>query len=199
MKVSVITIVYNDEAAIKKTLESVVSQVHADFEYIVIDGGSTVGTLNLISHYHDRIDKLISEPDDGIYDAMNKGAAHATGNYVLFMNAGDQFYSDKVLAEFLKAKPDTDIVFGDALLRFPDGRELLYNGNIDNILKKMPFSHQSCFVRTEVQNYLEFNRTFSIAADYDFMLRAYKHNYGFKPLDLTESEIDDLVGDDDGY
>src|SRR5689334_2229074 len=90
---SVITVVYNNAADIERTLLSVLNQSYKGIEYIVVDGASTDGTLQIIEKYKDRITKLISEKDNGIYDAMNKGLASATGDYVLFMNSADEFYS----------------------------------------------------------------------------------------------------------
>ena len=89
---SVITIVYNNVRDIERTMLSVLNQTHPNIEYIVIDGKSTDGTLQIINQYQNRIGKLISEKDEGIYDAMNKGLAVATGDYVIFMNSGDEFF-----------------------------------------------------------------------------------------------------------
>src|SRR4051812_1110497 len=95
---SVITVVYNNVSHIERTLLSVLDQTYPHIEYIVIDGASTDGTLVIIEKYKDRIAKLISEPDKGIYDAMNKGLAIATGDYVLFMNSGDEIYARETVA-----------------------------------------------------------------------------------------------------
>jgi glycosyltransferase involved in cell wall biosynthesis len=90
---SVITIVYNNARDIDRTLLSVLNQIYDGIEYIVVDGASNDGTLEIIKRYESRIAKLISEKDKGIYDAMNKGLALATGDYVIFMNSGDEFYA----------------------------------------------------------------------------------------------------------
>ena len=98
MKLSVITICYN-EKNIRKTCESIVGQSWQDFEWIVVDGGSTDGTLDVLNEYRDRIDVLISEPDNGIYNAMNKGIARARGEWLNFMNGGDAFCDKTVLEQ----------------------------------------------------------------------------------------------------
>ena len=97
MKISVITISFNAVSFIEKTIKSVVSQSSANYEYIIVDGGSQDGTTDIIKKYDNLITKWISEPDNGIYNAMNKGVAMATGDFCIFMNAGDVFYADDVL------------------------------------------------------------------------------------------------------
>src|ERR1700761_5559382 len=104
-KLSVITVVYNDVSAIEHTMLSVLNQTYANIEYILIDGLSTDGTLNIIKKYQDRI-KLISEKDEGIYDAMNKGLSMATGDYVLFMNSGDEIYATDTVAKVFATAND---------------------------------------------------------------------------------------------
>lgn len=98
-KITVVTVCYNAVNEIEKTIRSVLSQTYPDKEYIVIDGGSTDGTVDIIRKYADRIDYWISEPDGGIYEGMTKGIEHATGDYINFMNAGDLFFDNHVLDE----------------------------------------------------------------------------------------------------
>ena len=97
MKISVITVCYNDRERIEKTILSVLSQSYGNLEYIVIDGGSTDGTVDIIKKYANRIAYFVSESDEGIYDAMNKGLRKAVGEWVCFLNAGDLFVSESVL------------------------------------------------------------------------------------------------------
>ena len=110
---SVITIVYNNVRDIERTMLSVLNQTYHAIEYIVIDGASTDGTLDIIKQYKNRITKLISEKDKGIYDAMNKGLAIATGDYVIFMNSGDEFYATDTVAKVFASAPDADIYYGE--------------------------------------------------------------------------------------
>ena len=112
-KLSIITIVYNNVQDIERTLKSIIGQTYPDIEYIVIDGASTDGTLDIIKKYENRIAKLISEKDDGIYDAMNKGLAVATGDYVLFMNSGDEIYTNNTVANVFATEDDADIYYGE--------------------------------------------------------------------------------------
>src|SRR5574339_979809 len=101
-KISIITVNYNDKAGLEKTLRSVTSQTLKDFEYVVIDGGSNDGSKELIESYADKIDYWVSEPDKGVYSAMNKGIKAATGEFVIFMNGGDLFYDTQVLENVQK-------------------------------------------------------------------------------------------------
>lgn len=184
MKISVITVVYNDIDGIESTIASVLSQQYDNIEYIIVDGGSTDGTREIVEGYRDRGVKVISEADNGIYDAMNKGAALATGEYVLFLNSGDSFFSDDVGARFAALDAHEDLVYGSSMYRRPDGKTWICKGNMDHLLKGMPFSHQACFVRTSIQNRLKFDNTFRITADYDFILRAHKQGFSFRPIEI---------------
>lgn len=114
---SIITITYNAEKFLERTLESIVSQTDQDFEYLLIDGGSGDGTLEIAGRYHDRINVRVSEPDKGLYDAMNKGLARASGSYVWFMNAGDEI-AEKQAVEKLKnvMKQVPDVIYSDTLM-----------------------------------------------------------------------------------
>lgn len=115
--VSIITITYNAERFLERTIQSIIAQQATDYEYIVIDGASKDGTLNLIEQYKDHITTWISEPDRGLYDAMNKGLHQATGEYVWFMNAGDELYNSQTLAQLLGHIQTTraDVYYSDAL------------------------------------------------------------------------------------
>ena len=112
-KLSVITIVYNNVRDIERTLLSVVNQTYPNIEYIVVDGASTDGTLELLKKYESKLSKLITEKDQGIYDAMNKGLALATGDYVLFMNSGDEIYAPDTVEKIFATEPDADIYYGE--------------------------------------------------------------------------------------
>lgn len=113
---SIITVVYNNVRDIEHTLKSVVSQTYKHVEYIVIDGLSTDGTLDVIEKYRPQISVILSEKDNGIYDAMNKGLALATGDYVLFLNSGDELYSKETLASLAEVSEGADIIYGETFL-----------------------------------------------------------------------------------
>lgn len=116
-KISVITVVYNGELLIKKTIQSVLNQTYDNVEYLIIDGESKDKTIEIVQEYKEQITNWISEPDKGLYDAMNKGLKMATGDFVLFMNAGDAFYSEKVLENaFAKYDAETDVLYGEVMM-----------------------------------------------------------------------------------
>ena len=112
MKYSIITVNYNNKDGLKKTIESVIHQSYRDFEYIIIDGGSTDGSAELLKEYSDKITYWVSEPDKGIYNGMNKGIAKATGDYLNFMNSGDCFYADDVLQHVADYNYNADFIVG---------------------------------------------------------------------------------------
>lgn len=118
-KLSIITVCYNAENDIARTIESVLKQTFNDFEYIIVDGSSTDSTLNIVNSYKSSIQQIISEPDKGIYDAMNKGIKMANGEWVIMMNAGDQFASNTVLDEIFSSYiPDSiDFIYSDVLVK----------------------------------------------------------------------------------
>ena len=116
--ISVVTVSYNAVATIEQTILSVVNQTYPHIEYIIIDGGSTDGTVDVIKKYADRIAYWVSEPDKGIYDAMNKGIKVATGEWINFMNCGDSFYSVSVLSDVFKDKSckENDVIYGNTCI-----------------------------------------------------------------------------------
>ena len=124
-KLSIITINYNDKEGLKKTIESVINQTWQDFEFIVIDGGSTDGGKEIIEQYTSKIDYWVSEPDKGIYNAMNKGIRAATGDFVLFLNSRDIFYNNEVLlnADSLISN-DFGIYYGDVIVKKTNSERL---------------------------------------------------------------------------
>ena len=177
MKISVITISYNSERYIAQTIESVVSQTYADREYIIVDGGSTDGTLDIIRQYEDRIDRWISEPDNGIADAMNKGLVMAGGDFVIFLHSDDYFAGSDILAaaaEHLSADAEVflfDIFLeknGKRTLRRPRGFNWWMN------LKTGVFHQSAVCARSLFGRIGGFDTSLRIAMDYDFFLRAYR-------------------------
>ena len=116
---SVITVCYNAEATIEDTIQSVISQTYHHVEYIIIDGASKDHTMDIVNRYRDRIAIVVSEPDKGIYDAMNKGISLATGNYLCFLNAGDSFHEDDTLqlaAHSIREALLPDVIYGETAL-----------------------------------------------------------------------------------
>lgn len=186
--VSIVTVTYNAKHTIKQTIESIVNQSYHHIEYIIIDGASVDGTLTIIEKYSQYIRKHISEPDGGIYDAMNKGISLATGEIIGLLNAGDVYLPqtiEKVVNVFLD---DTcDIVHGNMLAYSntpSDG--ILIKGNISGMHSKQTINHPTCFVRRRIyEKFGMFDLKYQIASDYEFLLRCMRENVVFYHLDDT--------------
>lgn len=181
MKISVVTVCYNSEDVIEKTVQSVINQTFDDFEYIIIDGASTDKTLEVVNKYKDKISKIISEKDRGIYDAMNKGIANAEGQYIIFLNADDVFLHENVLklaAENMNN--NKDLYYGD-LVFLEKATGKINNRKQDNVnyvylcggmlFHPAIFASKSLFEKVGV-----FDTKYRIAADYDWILKAIVKN-----------------------
>ena len=178
--ISVVTVSYNAVATIEQTILSVINQTYPNIEYIIIDGGSTDGTVDIIKKYADKIAYWVSEPDKGIYDAMNKGINVATGEWINFMNCGDSFYNDTVLEDVFKiADFSSDIIYGNTNYIYDVGN-YIKKGVIATTENYMPFVHQASFSRISLMKYRKFDLNYKICADRDFFHFAYKNNYRFE-------------------
>jgi glycosyltransferase involved in cell wall biosynthesis len=178
-KLSVITVVYNNVRDIERTMLSVLNQTYPNIEYIIVDGLSTDGTLEIIKRYESRINKLISKKDDGIYDAMNKGLAAATGDYVLFMNSADEFYSLDTVAKVFSADHDADIYYGETEMIDDKGQSLGQrrhkaptNFTWRSFKYGMNVSHQAIYIRRSLTE--PYDRQYHLSADIDWIIRAAK-------------------------
>ena len=169
MKLSIITINYNNKAGLQKTIDSVVAQTWRDFEWIIIDGGSTDGSKELIEQYQQHFAYWCSEPDKGVYNAMNKGIEKAKGEYMNFMNSGDIFYSKDTLEEvFARNTLNADMVYGDWVRIEKENNILMKAPNevsldffyIDNIC------HQAMFLKSSTMKKKGYDETFQIYADW---------------------------------
>jgi glycosyltransferase involved in cell wall biosynthesis len=178
LKISIITVCLNAESTIEKTIKSVLEQDYPNVEYIVIDGASTDNTISLIKKHQSHISKVISEPDNGIYSAMNKGIDMATGDFIFFLNANDAFYNEKVISSiFSKFTEDkeSEIIYGDIIT--VDKKSNTKNINrfskvSKRFLIRNTICHQAIFAKTELfRKYGLFNTRYKIAADYDWILR----------------------------
>ena len=179
-RISVITVVYNRVGSMEDTLLSVVNQEYRNVEYIIVDGGSTDGTLDIIRKYENRVSKWISEPDKGIYDAMNKGIAMATGKWISFMNCGDRFASNGALSFFEKRNLHADIVYGDAIIQYP-GFEVRWPVlPLNDLWKRAAFCHQASFADVALMKKLKFDTTYRVSADFDFIFRAWRSGCTFE-------------------
>ena len=189
MKISIITVSYNAIKYIEKTILSVINQTYPFIEYIVIDGGSTDGTTDIIKKYEDKISYWISEPDKGIYDAMNKGISVATGQWMNFMNAGDYFANNEVLNVLMKrgAFNNANLIYGDVIGRYQIGDRLLKAGDLKNITRTMQFSHQSMFIESSIMKKHKYSMNYKLAADYHFILSIWleKKTFRYIPMPIA--------------
>ena len=195
-KITIITVAYNAEEVIESTVRSVLQQDYSNLEYLIIDGASTDSTLSIIQKYQDKI-TLISEPDRGVYDAMNKGIDKATGEWILFMNAGDHFYSASVVSravEFGSFTQDISVVYGDAEFRLKNIAYINEASDEVSTNQYMPFSHQAAFTKSIVAKQTKFDLTYKIAADAAFFLRLVREGYKMKHIPLTICSYNALEG-----
>ena len=173
MKISVITICLNAEKTLAKTIESVAAQSYRNFEHIIIDGGSTDGTLEVIKEYSKHIDVWTSEPDEGISDAFNKGIEASSGDVVAFLNADDWYELDtldKVSSAF-KAH-DVDVVYGNVQLWEDGEAQKCIHADADKLTSEMTLNHQAIFMRRRALNEVGyFRKDFKLAMDYELLLR----------------------------
>jgi glycosyltransferase involved in cell wall biosynthesis len=176
-KLSVITVVYNNARDIERTILSVLTQTYSEIEYIVIDGLSTDGTLRYINRYRNLITKVVSEKDEGIYDAMNKGLALTTGDYVIFMNSGDEFYDNDTVEKVFATEPDADIYYGETEMINEQGeilgrRRHQAPDHLDFYSFKygMTVSHQAIYIKKFLAE--PFDRRYVLSADIDWIMRA---------------------------
>lgn len=183
---------YNAVQVIESTITSVLDQSYSDVEYIVIDGGSKDGTCSLINKYTTKLSYYISEPDNGIYDAMNKGIHLAKGDYIIFINAGDEFYNSDTLYKFASIVENecVDVLYGDVVYKYKYGKRLVKADRLTKIEYDMVFSHQSVFIRTHILKHNLFNLKYKLAADYDLLLRLYNLKCSFVYLDFPISQIE---------
>lgn len=188
-KLSIVTIVYNDRKNIKSTIESVLNQTYEDIEFIVIDGDSNDGTQDIIKAHIDRISYYISEPDNGIYDAMNKAINIASGDWLIFMNSGDIFYNNNVLESIFSNPPDADIIYGNHAPK-DDTAKIITPRRLNTFWKGLPFNHQSSLVRTHLYKEHKFDTKYTISSVHDFFYKLYKNDCKFKYIDITVAIYD---------
>lgn len=197
-KITVVTVVYNGEKVIKDTIESVLGQNYSHLEYIVIDGKSTDNTLSIVKQYENKIDILVSEKDSGVYDAMNKGIDLASGDWILFMNAGDRFYNRSTISDFFSKISNLDdsfsALYGDAEFRLRNIAYIVEANSQITSSEYMPFSHQAVFTKTSIAKEKKFDLEYKIAADTAFFLRLVKENYRFLHVPVTVCSYDALEG-----
>lgn len=196
MLLSIITINYNDKEGLARTMNSVLSQTYTDFEYIVIDGGSNDGSKTIIEQHQDQLGYWVSEPDSGIYNAMNKGIAKANGEYILFLNSGDVLIDDTIIKYVCTA-----VLKGQAIYY----GDLLYGTVANHTLKRYPntlsfnyffkggyLPHPSSFIKRNLFERIGlYNENYQIISDWSFFVKAIcKYNVGYTHFDKAVSYYD---------
>lgn len=182
-KITVVTVTYNAQSFLESTLENIKNQNYSNIEYIVIDGGSSDATVDIIKKYEQSITYWISQPDKGIYDAMNKAIGKASGEWIIFMNAGDTFYSHDSIEKFLQdvnvntelyngAINFIDSMTGEEKVRFPHG--------LEKVWITVPCWHQASFIKTSLMKEYKYSLEYKIAGDHDFYLKCFKNNHKFQ-------------------
>jgi len=181
--ISIITVVYNSYKFLEGTIESISKQTHKNFEYIIVDGGSTDGTLDLIKKHDASIDKFVSEPDNGLYDAMNKALQMAEGVYVWFINSGDKIYENETIAflsQLAEKENYPDVMYGETIIIDEADNEIglrrlrpPQNMTWKSLINGLVVCHQSFLVKKEKAPL--YNLKLKIAADYDWILKCLKN------------------------
>lgn len=178
-RLSVITVVYNNVRDIERTVLSIINQTYSNIEYIVIDGVSTDGTLSVLKKYKSHITHLVSEKDAGIYDAMNKGLKLATGDYVIFMNSGDEIYEPETVSKIFSKAADADIYYGETEMYDQQWQSLgrRRHKTPDNFTWKsfkygMSISHQAIYIKRSLVELYDLN--YKLSSDIDWILKAAK-------------------------
>lgn len=192
-KVTIITVVYNNYEKIEKTIKNVLNQTYKDIEYVVVDGASTDGTVDVIKRYEDRL-IWISEPDGGIYDAMMKGVKMATGKWILFRNCGDYFVKPTSVEEVFSQYTedcDEDFLIADSRLflswGYYDCKPAILNHSFQ---ERMPVIHPSTFIRRTTQLKFPFNLKYKNSADFCFFFDAFENGAVFRYFDIIVSLVE---------
>ena len=183
-KFSIITVTYNAEKVLEDTIQSVIFQTYRNVEYIIVDGASKDHTLEIVNKYHNRINKVISEPDKGLYDAMNKGIQLATGDYLCFLNAGDKFHDSETLQKVihtLKGQELPDVIYGETAIVDEEGHFLHMRRlsapahlNWKSFKQGMLVCHQAFFANRELAINHLYDLQYRFSADFDWCIRIMK-------------------------
>ena len=194
-KFSIITVTYNAGKVLEDTIQSVVFQTYRNVEYIIVDGGSNDNTLDVVHKYQERICKVISEPDKGLYDAMNKGIRMATGDYLCFLNAGDELHENETLQKIvytLKGKELPDVIYGETAIVDEEGhflhmRRLSTPEHLHwkSFKEGMLVCHQAFFARRELALANPYDLRYRFSADFDWCIRIMKQSKDLHNTHLT--------------
>lgn len=189
MKLSIITVNLNNCDGLQKTIDSVICQTFTDYEWIVIDGGSTDGSKELIEQYADRFAYWVSEPDKGIYNAMNKGIKVAKGEYLQFLNSGDWLWENDILNKVFSFGFDEDILYGDCIEA--DGSRSVFPEVLDELyLYRWTLNHQSSFIKSSLFKDGLYSENYKVAADWEFFfLKIIFRNSSYHKVDAVISGV----------
>lgn len=194
-KISIITVVRNGEAHLEQTINSVIGQTYPNIEYIIIDGNSTDNSVQIIQKYAISIAYWLSEPDTGIYDAMNKGIKVATGDWILFINSDDYLINSSVIGKSVPFLSNSEslVVYGKMIYILPSGEELVigdYWNKIKNTFRNYTMgavSHQSTFHSNQLFTHFLYDTGYKLAGDYELLLRHLKDNDAtFIPIEISK-------------
>ena len=180
--ISIVTVTFNAEQHVEQTIQSVTEQSFKGYEYIIIDGASTDRTPTIVSQYQNQISTFLSEPDNGIYDAMNKGIQHARGDLIVLLNAGDFFAPnalERIATLYIQHKKKVAIFYGDSTL-LTDKNKTIYRPATVNPAEGMTICHQAMFVHRKIYKQIgTYDLSYRFAADYQFFLRAFNAKTAF--------------------
>lgn len=185
--ISIITVVYNGEKYLEETIQSVINQTYDNVEYIIIDGGSTDGTFDIITQHEDEIDYWVSEADGGIYDAMNKGISLSSGDYIAFLNADDWYNEDTIknMSNLIQEEL-SDFVFADVdIYDEEDKFSHTFKSRIKKYRILMPFGHPALFTKRNILLSMPFDLMYPTASDYDFICKIIKCGSSFSFIDKS--------------
>lgn len=187
--ISIITVVLNSATHLEYAIRSVIEQDYNNIEYIIIDGGSKDGTLDIINKYENQIDYWLSEPDLGIYDAMNKGIERAHGAWLYFLGADDVLYAPNIIVQFARCfASDVSVVFGD--ICYPDGRKVRSSLGPRTLLHNT-MHHQGAFYNSRLFDDWRYDNRLKIVADYELNLLIYLRREKHVRYDETVAKCDD--------
>ena len=189
IKYSVIVVSLNTKKSFLKTLNSIKKQKFENYEVIIVDGESSDGTIELIKDIKDNKFQYIIEKDNGIYDAMNKGIELSKGEWIIFLNSGDEFYSQDILKQVsLKEIQKYDVLFADTVIDNGYFKYKIEAKNFENGTFLMPFCHQSTFVKRELIDKIKFDLKYEISSDFDFFMKCFRKNKQFFNLNMIISK-----------
>lgn len=185
--VTIVTVTYNAEDFLEKTIKSVIEQTYQNIEYIIIDGNSNDETVNIIKEYSENISYWISEPDNGIFDAMNKSIKIAKGTWINFLNAGDTYLNQFIISDIFFSKENkTDIILSHTnIIDEETKKSSIFYADLSKIYETTPCFHQAQFVKSSILKKNRYNLDYKIVCDYDLMIYCFRESFNFQIIDMV--------------